>query len=191
MKKRIYAVVHGRVTGMFNSWEGGAREQVDGFSGAVYKAFASAENAELWWHRNSQGAAPTYHFPRPDIQDEVQIADADLREISTDAPYVVYLIIDPRDGCPFYVGQTGNLERRRKGHLRVSLGNKLNRKQKRLLEIIQAGREPIFITVEGFSTQAEALIGETRWVKACARRGHAVYSGWREHKEIVELHLPT
>ncbi len=44
-RKRFYVVWKGRKTGVFSSWEA-ARAQVEGFSGAQYKGFASREEAE-------------------------------------------------------------------------------------------------------------------------------------------------
>jgi hypothetical protein len=111
-----------------------------------------------------------------------------MTAILTDAPFVVYLIVDPRDGSPFYVGQTRNLERRRKSHLMISEGRQTNRK-KRLLDILHEGLELWFIAVEGFQSEEESLAGETRWVKACAKQGYAVCNGWKEHKEVLSLHL--
>lgn len=46
-KKRYYAVVRGRRPGIYTAWEGhdGARAQVSGFAGAVYKGFATPDEA--------------------------------------------------------------------------------------------------------------------------------------------------
>ncbi|MCX8043505.1 MAG: ribonuclease HI [Desulfobacterota bacterium] len=50
-RKKYYAVVRGRKTGIFTVWEGpeGAAAQVRGFSGACYKGFATREEAEAWF----------------------------------------------------------------------------------------------------------------------------------------------
>jgi ribonuclease HI len=55
-RKRYYAVIRGRKTGIFTSWfgAGGAQEQVKGFPCAVYRGFASRQEAEDYF---SQGAA--------------------------------------------------------------------------------------------------------------------------------------
>jgi ribonuclease HI len=55
-KKRFYAVVQGRRPGIYTEWDGfaGARVQVSGFAGAVFKGFSSLEEA-----RRFMGAART------------------------------------------------------------------------------------------------------------------------------------
>ena len=44
MKKNFYAVKCGRKTGIFTTWQE-CREQIDGFSGAEYKGFATYDDA--------------------------------------------------------------------------------------------------------------------------------------------------
>ena len=44
---KIYAVRKGRVPGLYNTWEE-CREQVDGFSGAEFKSFATTEQAQAY-----------------------------------------------------------------------------------------------------------------------------------------------
>jgi len=43
--KKYYAVLKGRKTGIFDSWEQ-CEEQIKGFSGALYKSFKSRGQAE-------------------------------------------------------------------------------------------------------------------------------------------------
>jgi ribonuclease HI len=45
VSKKYYAVLKGRKTGIFTSWEE-CEEQVNGFSGAVYKSFKTRGEAE-------------------------------------------------------------------------------------------------------------------------------------------------
>lgn len=49
-KKKFYAVLQGKRPGIYTAWSGpgGAEEQVKGFGGAVYKGFASREDAEAF-----------------------------------------------------------------------------------------------------------------------------------------------
>ncbi|MGD9365448.1 MAG: ribonuclease HI [Desulfobacteraceae bacterium] len=53
-KKKYYAVAVGRSTGVFTRWfgEGGAEPLVRGYSGAVYKGFASLEEARAFLKAN-------------------------------------------------------------------------------------------------------------------------------------------
>lgn len=46
--KKYYAVKKGKVTGVFNNWDD-CKASVDGFPGAVYKGFATLEEAEEYW----------------------------------------------------------------------------------------------------------------------------------------------
>lgn len=46
-KKKVYAVRNGRKTGLFATWEE-CKAQVDGYSGAEYKSFATKEEAMLF-----------------------------------------------------------------------------------------------------------------------------------------------
>lgn len=53
-KKKYYAVAVGRATGIFTRWfgQGGAEELVRGYAGAVYKGFASIEEARSFIQAN-------------------------------------------------------------------------------------------------------------------------------------------
>ncbi len=46
-QKKVYAVKKGRSTGLFASWDE-CRAQIDGFAGAIYKGFASPQEAQAW-----------------------------------------------------------------------------------------------------------------------------------------------
>ncbi len=46
-QKKVYAVKRGRTPGLFATWDE-CKAQVDGFPGAVYKGFASKQEAEAW-----------------------------------------------------------------------------------------------------------------------------------------------
>lgn len=55
-KKKYYAVKRGRKEGVYETWQE-CREQVEGFSGAVYKGFATFEEAQCFLTGDSQNAA--------------------------------------------------------------------------------------------------------------------------------------
>lgn len=57
MKKNFYAVKCGRKTGIFSTWEE-CREQIDGFSGAEFKGFASYEDALCYLGSLEKEASP-------------------------------------------------------------------------------------------------------------------------------------
>ena len=46
-QKKVYAVKKGRSTGLFASWDE-CKEQIDGFAGAIYKGFASPQEAQAY-----------------------------------------------------------------------------------------------------------------------------------------------
>lgn len=67
-KKKFYAVAKGRKPGIYTAWfgENGAQVQVQQFEGAVYKGFATIDEAEAFmknppvWHRRKGGGAPGF-----------------------------------------------------------------------------------------------------------------------------------
>ena len=59
-KKHFYAVFKGRRPGIYQSWSGsgGAEEQVRGYAGAVYRGFATREEAEYFLRKGEAMPAP-------------------------------------------------------------------------------------------------------------------------------------
>lgn len=170
------------MTGIFDQWENGAKEQVERFSGSVFKSFSTLELAELWWSKNApEDESPVYHMREPsDIEDKV----SDKR-----GSYITYAIIDPRNGQPFYVGQTGNLEKRKQAHLGPG---KLHRQYKSIImAIIALGLEPEFRVLDEHSTEGDSLRSETEWVKRFAAKGIRVMNKWREHQEWMDVLMPN
>ena len=57
--KKYYAVARGRKPGVYTDWFGseGAEEQVQGFTGALYKGFASLTEARRWLENPAAGAS--------------------------------------------------------------------------------------------------------------------------------------
>lgn len=49
MAKKFYAVVKGAEPGIYNAWEGGAKEQVHGYPAARFRGFATEEEARSWY----------------------------------------------------------------------------------------------------------------------------------------------
>ncbi|MDQ0090117.1 hypothetical protein J2T12_003531 [Paenibacillus anaericanus] len=185
MKSKFYVVVKGRNIGIFNKWEGGAKQYVEGYKGAVYKSFSTIELAEIWWEQMYKGTnSQIFHFNS--IEHVVQTQPSCV-EVEQPGPYFTYLIIDPRADIPFYVGQTLNIEHRKSKHLRES--NK-NRAYKKMIASIQLdGLEPEFKIVDIQPTHTDSLRSETEWVKKLAYQGIRVLNGWKEHKEWIDLIL--
>lgn len=58
MAKKFYAVKVGRKTGIFETWAE-CQNQISGFSGAIYKSFATREEAEAFIGAGSKGQGST------------------------------------------------------------------------------------------------------------------------------------
>lgn len=58
-KKKFYAVLKGRQPGIYTQWFGpqGAQVQIDGFAGAVFKGFASRQEAQAFLEQPAKPAA--------------------------------------------------------------------------------------------------------------------------------------
>jgi ribonuclease HI len=59
-RKKFYAIVKGRQPGIYDLWSGqeGAEAQVKGYTGAVYKGFATLADAKQWYHSKTGGRKP-------------------------------------------------------------------------------------------------------------------------------------
>jgi len=188
-RRKFYAVVHGRSLGIFDKWEGGARLSIERFPEAKHQSFVTLELAEEWYRQNSPTKesrhSPVFHFRTAESTNPALPPNADCLEGKR---YVVYLIIDPLTDDPFYVGQTGNLDRRQKAHLRAAKHD-TKRAATKIAEILDRGLSPIFKVVETCSSEAESLSAETLWVKRCAQQGYRVWNRWIEHRQTQELYL--
>jgi ribonuclease HI len=67
--KNYYAVARGRKPGVYTDWFGseGAEEQVRGFTGALYKGFASSTEARRWLENPAAGASVKVNAPKVPI----------------------------------------------------------------------------------------------------------------------------
>lgn len=188
-RQKFYAVVHGRKLGIFDKWEDGARLSIERFPEARHQSFVTLALAEEWYRQNSPAKesrhSPVFHFRTAEPTVPARPSDADCLDGKR---YVVYLIIDPATDEPFYVGQTGNLERRQRAHLR-SARHDTKRAATKIAEILDAGLLPIFKVVESCSSEAESLSAETLWVKRCAQRGNIVWNRWIEHRQTQAIYL--
>ncbi|MCS7464199.1 viroplasmin family protein [Paenibacillus doosanensis] len=181
MNNKFYVVAKGKNPGIYNKWDGGAKQNVEGYKGAVYKSFSTLELAEIWWRQIAPEAqSPNYHFDQLEISVEFESTGAEEEP----GPYYTYLIIDPRTQMPFYVGQTQDMEHRKISHLRVSYKHRAYKKW--IASIRKDGLEPEF---QIQPTKADSLRSETKWVKKLAYQGIRVLNGWREHKEWIDLIL--
>lgn len=73
-KKKYYAVLKGKTTGIFTTWADCER-QVKGFSGAIYKSFKTREEAESALQLPEQGFLPSRKPPKPQPQQILVLPD--------------------------------------------------------------------------------------------------------------------
>lgn len=190
-KSRFYAVIHGRQTGIFDKWDGGAQVSIDRFPEAEHRSFRSLELAEEWYRQNTRSPrsnhSPVYHFNTDTI--ERRSTERSQSELNDYRPkkYTIYIIIDPETEETFYVGETGNFPRRQRAHIR-SANLKTKRAAAKIAQILENGKMPLFKAVEFCESKAAALEAETQWIKRYVERGHTVWNRIREHREIQELH---
>ncbi|WP_143613076.1 hypothetical protein [Thiohalospira halophila] len=104
--------------------------------------------------------------------------------------YTIYRLQDPRDGVPFYVGQSRDFEQRKDMHLR--LARKPLPKTKTfdlnvyLTLLLSEGYDPIFEVVDVKGTEEDSLLSETEWVRVTVKEGFPVLNRWKTHRSIVK-----
>jgi|CXWL01.1.fsa_nt_gi hypothetical protein len=113
--------------------------------------------------------------------------------------FITYVIIDPRDNVPVYVGQSGNFQLRRESHLNRAMGKRhLNRAMGKrpnivgvniatyLVDLYSIGYLPKFEIVEECSTEEESLKSELECIRNFVKKGIPVLNNWKEHKLLNE-----
>lgn len=91
----------------------------------------------------------------------------------------VYILIDPRDNMPFYVGCSTNPKQRYKTHIysrnRPEPNNVgLTPTQQRIGAICNDGFKPIMEIVELVDSYHQSRYVEDRWMRQLAHRGYAL-----------------
>ena len=105
--------------------------------------------------------------------------------------YTTYLIIDPRNEHPIYVGQTSNFWRRKRQHFRwkyqkphaVTPG--YENIKTRLREMFLAGETPIIVAVARWPELEQSLASEREWVARLSRVGFDLVNKWQDHQSIM------
>lgn len=77
--------------------------------------------------------------------------------------HTIYMLVDPRDHKPFYIGQTKYLKRRYKDHCNPLPSDRTTR-AKRLREILKSGEKPSLVVIEETPSELIALIKEMYWI---------------------------
>ena len=81
--------------------------------------------------------------------------------------YVVYAIVDPRDQRIFYIGETGDFERRKAQHLEGT--DQLSGLMVRMIR--ENGLLPLFVVLEHCPSEEAALMAEMFWIETFKARG--------------------
>ena len=133
-----------------------------------------------------------------DLHARVRAMSAHAAELVPDAPYVNYMILDPREadpdgflpGAPIYVGQTADIAKRIASHVRQALvpGNPPGSIYARVAMIIAAGQMPVFRVLEVHQTRAAALLAETLWAQRLLRGGAQLCNQWPEQAQRLPSH---
>ena len=84
--------------------------------------------------------------------------------------YTIYMLVDPRNHKPFYIGQTQYPYLRYKEHRNPSDDDKSDR-AKRIREIRKARKSPLFVELESTSRKTSALMREMYWIETFKRSG--------------------
>lgn len=77
--------------------------------------------------------------------------------------YTIYLLVDPRDHKPFYIGQTKWLELRLEQHCDPSDDDKSDR-AKTIREIVADNHQPMLVALETTTRKTSALMREMFWI---------------------------
>jgi ribonuclease HI len=85
-QKKHYAVLRGCRPGIYNTWygPGGAEEQVRGFAGAIYKGFATLDEARRWLESPAAGTRNSPRRERADSAPDAPIESPGETVVYTD-----------------------------------------------------------------------------------------------------------
>ena len=104
--------------------------------------------------------------------------------------FTTYIIRDPRDNKPIYVGQTTDFEKRKQHHLKNAAGTLPNIRiiniHVYLVKLNFLGFDPEFEIVERNDTEEDSLCSETSWIQKLVDEGNPLLNRTREHRAIVK-----
>jgi hypothetical protein len=110
--------------------------------------------------------------------------------------FTTYVIHDPRDGVPVYVGQTVDFERRKREHLAAGMKAADKRPRGRTIkaflgELHALGREPIIVPVATCENEGSSIVSERLWVSRLCQAGFGrrLLNQWPSHRRLIDWHL--
>ena len=92
-------------------------------------------------------------------------------------PHTIYSINDPETGVPLYIGQTVNLSRRIREHLKLRPGKAST---KFLEPMLRAGVDPEFVTLAVVPDRKTADAIEIEEINNALDAGHSLYNAAHE-----------
>jgi hypothetical protein len=102
--------------------------------------------------------------------------------------YKTYVILDPRDNVPVYVGQSSCFQLRKESHLSCAMGKRPNivgiNIETYLFDLHAIGYMPKFEIIEECSSEEESLKSELEYIKIIVKKGIPLLNNWKEHKRI-------
>lgn len=102
--------------------------------------------------------------------------------------YTTYIIIDPRDDMPVYVGQSNSFLLRKESHLFSAKDKRPNivgvNIQTYLSDLYSIGYLPKFEIIEECSSEEDSLKSELECIKNLVKKGIPVLNNLKEHKKI-------
>lgn len=100
--------------------------------------------------------------------------------------FTTYIIIDPRDNVPIYVGQSRNFQWRKESHLNRAKGKRPNivgiNIETYLVDLYSIGYLPKFEIIEECATEKESLKSELECIRSLVKKGIPVLNNWKEHR---------
>lgn len=85
------------------------------------------------------------------------------------ASFIIYMLVDPRDYRPYYIGETEDRVKRHRFHCQNSSRN--TAVARRCKEIIEEGNTPLMIVLEDAENEVQALIRELFWIELFMSKG--------------------
>lgn len=123
-------------------------------------------------------------------------AEALAMEAEWQRQFVVYAILDPTlpdptgrygPGLPLYVGLTGNIGQRMRGHFAIAETARLRHYtvREQLARILAQGRIPVFIILGSYTKRLEMLKAETLWAQKLRHEGYPLANRHRDQCSMM------
>ncbi len=165
-KKHFYAVIRGRKPGIYPRWSGsgGAEEQIKGFPGAVFRGFATQEEADYFLRTGEVMPAPPRLLAVPGAEPEPSAAPVDYQPDLAAGKVVIFTdgasTGNPGPGGYGVVLLFGSTRKELSGGFRCTTNNRME-----LLAVITA--------LQALKRTAQAVVySDSRYVV------NAVQNGW-------------